>query len=111
MEQINWQEFAQMDIRVGTVIEARHFPAARKKAYQLVVDFGAEMGTKKTSAQITELYEVNDLTGKQVVAIVNFPPKQIANFMSECLILGAVDGAKVFLIAPDRPIKNGLKIG
>lgn len=109
MSTINWGDFAKIDMRVGTVIEAVVFEKAIKPAYQLKVDFG-ELGIKKTSAQITKRYVPDQLIGKQVIAVVNFPPKQIANFMSECLILGAVEGDDVILLQPDEKIKNGLKI-
>lgn len=108
--QISWADFSKVDIRVGTVIDAQPFEKAIKPAYQLQVDFGGEIGIKKTSAQITKRYQLSDLIGKQVLAVINFPPKQIANFMSECLILGAVDGSDVILIQPDAAVKNGLRI-
>jgi tRNA-binding protein len=100
-----------VDIRVGTIIEAKDFPKARRPAYQLVIDFG-ELGIKKSSAQITDHYQLKDLIGQQVLAVVNFPPKQIANFISECLVLGiyAEDG-KVILIQPNLPATNGSKVG
>jgi tRNA-binding protein len=107
---ISWEDFNKIDMRVGTVISASPFEKAHKPAYQLSIDFGAEIGFKKTSAQITELYNVEELIGKKVVAVVNFPPKQIANFMSECLILGSVDGTKVSLLHPDHDVTNGLSI-
>lgn len=106
---ITWNDFEQLDIRVGTIIQACVFEKAIKPAYQLTIDFGA-LGIKKSSAQITVLYQPEDLIGKQIIAVVNFPPKQIANFISECLVLGAVDGSIVTLIRPDRNINNGLKI-
>lgn|GEM_PF-25121 len=110
MSQINWSDFAKVDMRVGTVIEVRDFPKARKPAYQLVVDFG-ELGIKKSSAQITINYSPADLIGKQVVAVVNFPSKQIADFMSECLVLGAVDDRGVVtLLEPNLPCENGLRV-
>jgi tRNA-binding protein len=110
MSEINWSDFAQVDMRVGTILEVRQFPKARKPAYQLIIDFG-ELGIKKSSAQITVNYTVEDLMGKQIVAVVNFPPKQIADFMSECLVLGAVDDQGVVtLIEPNLPCKNGLRI-
>lgn len=108
--EITWSDFAKLDIRTGTIEEAIVFEKARVPAYQLKVNFG-ELGIKKTSAQITTLYNPQNLIGKQVIAVVNFPPKQIANFMSECLILGAVDGDDVILIQPDSVVKNGLSIG
>lgn len=103
--------FEQLDIRTGTIKEARVFEKARKPAYQLVIDFGEEIGLKKSSAQITHFYQPNDLIGMQVIALVNLPPRQIADFMSECLVLGAVnkDGS-VVLLQPQQAVANGLKI-
>ena len=107
---ITYQDFEKIDIRVGTIVSAIPFDKARKPAYQLEIDFG-ELGIKKSSAQITNLYKVEELSGKQVVAVVNFPPKQIANFFSECLVLGVVGAAgEVTLLHPERKVKNGLKI-
>ncbi len=107
---ISWTDFMKVEMRVGTVISAEVFEEARNPAYKIQVNFG-EYGIRKTSAQITTLYQPEDIIGKQVVAVVNFPPKQIANIMSECLILGAVDGKEVTLIAPGMKVKNGLRIG
>jgi len=107
---INWKDFSKIDIRTGTIIEAKIFKKAIKPAYQIKVDFG-ELGIKKTSAQITSRYQPEDLIGKQIIAVVNFPPKQIANFMSECLLLGSVDDTDIVLIKPESIVKNGLKIG
>lgn len=108
--QINWEDFAKIDIRVGTIIDAQIFEKARNPAYKVWIDFGEE-GIKKTSAQITNLYDLNELIGKQVLAVINFPPKQIADFMSECLLLGAVGENKdVTLISVDKPCENGLRI-
>lgn len=110
METISWNDFAKVDMRVGTVISAEVFKEARNPAYILQIDFG-ELGIKKTSAQITKLYTTEELVGKQVVAVVNFPPKQIANIMSECLVLGGLGGDKeVVLLNPERTVKNGTKI-
>ena len=109
-KEITWQDFAKIDMRVGTIIEVNDFPEARKPAYQLRIDFGEEIGIRKTSAQITKRYTKEDLLGKQTIAIVNFPKKQIANFMSECLLMGAVDGDEVTIIQPEVKVKNGLKI-
>lgn len=107
---LTWKEFEKVDMRVGTIIEVSSFEKARKPSYKLRIDFG-ELGIKKSSAQITKLYSKNDLLGKQVVAVVSFPPKQIANFISECLVLGALgDEGIVNLINPDVKIKNGSKI-
>lgn len=108
---ISWNDFEKIDIRVGTVIEANDFPKAKKPAYQLTIDFG-EMGIKKSSAQITKFYAAENLVGQQVIAVVNFPPKQIANFVSECLVLGIYDESKdVVLLQPQQKVSNGLKIG
>lgn len=111
METITWPDFEKVEIRVGTILEANDFPRARNPAYQLLIDFGPELGLKKSSAQITTLYQKEHLVGKQVVAVVNFPPKQIANFISECLVLGVVgDNKEVVLLQPDKNVKNGQRI-
>jgi len=108
---LNWEDFTKIDMRVGTIVGAQLFPEARKPAYKLTVDFGAEIGIKKTSAQITNHYTLEDLLEKQIIAVVNFPPKQIANFMSECLVLGSVDSDhKVILLKPERTAKNGDRV-
>jgi tRNA-binding protein len=108
---ITWDDFEKIDIRVGTIMEVNDFPKAKNPAYQITIDFG-DLGTKKSSAQITNLYDKEALKGKQIIAIVNFPPKQIANFFSECLVLGIyTDKKEVVLLAPDRPVQNGWKIG
>jgi tRNA-binding protein len=108
---ISWDDFEKIDIRAGTIIEANDFPAARKPAYQLSIDFG-ELGIKKSSAQITSLYTKEELIGKQVVAVVNFPVKQIGNFFSECLVLGVYnENNEVVLLHPSLPVKNGSRIG
>ena len=112
METIKWEDFEKIDIRVGTVIEAKEFPKAKKPAYQLTIDFGPELGVKKSSAQITHHYKLSALNGQQVIAVVNFPPKNIAGFSSECLVLGIYDENKdVVLLQPNLPVSNGLKIG
>lgn len=112
METITWNDFEKIDIRMGTIIEAQHFAKARKPAYQLTIDFGATLGIKKSSAQITALYALDELIGKQVIAVVNFPPKQIANFISECLVLGVYNEENsVVLLQPAQKVSNGLKIG
>lgn len=108
---LTWGEFELVEMRVGTIMTVSDFPEARKPAFQLQIDFGEEIGVRKTSAQITKKYDRTKLVGKQVVAVVNFPKKQIANFMSECLVLGAVEGDAVTLLSPDLPVKNGLRIG
>lgn len=108
---IEWGDFAKIDMRVGTILEVKEFPKARKPAYQLWIDFGA-LGIKKTSAQITKLYSPETLVGKQVIAVVNFPPRQIADFMSECLVLGAVgEDGDVVLLKPERCVENGWRVG
>ncbi len=109
-ELINWNDFAKIEIRVGTVVSAEIFKEAIKPAYKMTIDFGS-FGIRKTSAQITKLYSPEDIVGKQVIAVVNFPTKQIANLQSECLVLGAVDEDKVTLLTTDKLVKNGLKIG
>ncbi len=111
METISWQDFEKVQIRVGTILKVNDFPNARNPAFQLEIDFGAELGIKRSSAQITQLYEKETLIGKQVVAVVNFPVKQIANFFSECLVLGVVgDNKEIVLLQPDRTVENGKRI-
>ena len=111
MSVIQWGDFEKVDIRVGTITEVTDFPKAKKPAYQLTIDFG-EIGIKKSSVQITGLYEPQQLIGRQVVAVINFPPKQIANFFSECLVLGVyTDKKEVVLLGPERPVANGWKVG
>lgn len=108
---ISWNDFEKIDLRVGTILEATLFPKAKKPAYQLTIDFGP-LGIKKSSAQITHHYTPESLTGEQVIAVVNFPPKNIAGFQSECLVLGVYDEAsQVVLLAPKKSVSNGLKIG
>lgn len=105
---INFADFEKVDIRVGKIIEAETFPQARKPAYKLLIDFGAEIGLKKSSAQITSHYQLDDLVGKQVLAVVNFPPRQIGPFMSEVLTLGVPDEkGEVVLLTPDKTIPIG----
>ncbi|MDO5111518.1 MAG: tRNA-binding protein [Clostridia bacterium] len=106
-----FDDFMKLDIRVGTITHAKVFEKARKPAYQLEVDFGAEIGVKRSSAQITEHYAPDELIGKQVLAVVNFPPRQIADFMSEVLVLGTYSAGGVVLITPDKPVQNGDKLG
>ena len=108
---ISWDDFARVDMRVGTVVEVNDFPEARRPAYRLTIDFG-ELGVRKSSAQITKLYGKEELVGRQVIAVVNFPPKQIANFWSECLVLGTLgEGKEITLLQPERAVPNGLRIG
>ena len=108
---ITWSDFEKIDIRSGTIIEVNDFPQARKPAYQLSIDFG-ELGIKKSSAQITAHYSKEELINRQVIAVVNFPPKQIATFYSECLVLGVYDENKdVILLQPGKTVKNGMKVG
>ena len=107
---LSWSDFEKVEMRVGTILEANDFPEARNPSYQLVIDFGEELGVKKSSAQITTRYSKEELIGRQIVAVVNFPKKQIANLMSECLVLGAVNGKDVTLLSPDKKVENGLRI-
>jgi len=110
MNSISWGDFEKIDIRVATIIEAQVFEQAKKPAYILKLDFG-DLGILQSSAQITKRYTVDELIGKQVVAVVNFPPKQIANFFSQCLVLGVVgENKEVTLLTPDKSVNNGLKI-
>jgi tRNA-binding protein len=111
MDTINWSDFEKVELRVGTIIGVQDFPEARKPAYKLVVDFGEEIGVKKSSAQITDLYTKENLLGKQVLAVVNFPPKQVGPFISECLVTGIhrEDGA-VVLVSPDGKVPNGARL-
>lgn len=108
---ITFDDFAKIDIRVGEIIKAEVFEKARRPAYKLLVDFGDEIGRKKSSAQVTELYKIEDLIGMQVLAVVNFPPRQIADFMSEVLVLGTYSKDGVVLIQPERFVKKGDKLG
>ena len=111
MSSIQWEDFEKIDMRVGTVLEVQEFPKARRPAYQLTIDFG-ELGLKRSSAQVTDLYDHFQLVGRQVIAVVNFPPKQIANFFSECLVLGVyTDKKEVVLLQPERTVANGWKVG
>ena len=106
--QIGFADFMKVDVRVGTIVAAEAFPEARRPAYKLKVDFGPEIGTRKTSAQITARYALDELVGRQVAAVVNFPPKQIGPFMSEILVLGFPDEAgNVVLVTPSLPVPNG----
>ena len=112
MSVISWDDFEKVEIRCGTVIDVKDFPKARKPSYQFLIDFGAEIGVKRSSAQVTHYYKKEDLVNKQVIAVVNFPPKQIAGFFSECLVLGVYDANNdVILLQPERAVKNGQRIG
>ncbi|HMW33988.1 MAG TPA: tRNA-binding protein [bacterium] len=106
---ISYDDFDKVEIRTGTIIEVNDFHKARKPAYQLTIDFGVA-GIKRSSAQITDMYDKQTLIGKQILAVVNFPPKQIANFFSECLVLGVVTPEGVVLLQTERPVANGLRI-
>lgn len=105
------EDFQKLDIRVGTIIEAKTFEKAKKPAYQLKIDFGKEIGIKQSSAQITDLYKLEELKGKQILAVVNFPPWQIADFISEVLVLGTYSKGGVILITPDKMAENGDRLG
>lgn len=108
---LTWEEFMHVEMRVGTILSAEIFAEVRNPAYKITIDFG-EFGLRKTSAQVTVLYTPEELIGKQVVAVINFPPKQIANMMSECLILGGIgENKEVTLLQPERKVKNGTRIG
>ena len=112
MAEISWEDFEKVDVRVGEVMDAEHFPEARNPSIKLTVDFGPEFGTRRTSAQLTAHYEPEMLVGRRVVAVVNFPPKRIGPFVSEVLVLGALDADHgVVLLAPDREVDLGDRIG
>ena len=109
--EISWEDFEKIDIRSGTIVTVSDFPKARNPSYQLEIDFG-ELGIRKSSAQITDLYQKEELIGKQILAVVNFPKKQIANFFSECLILGVYgENKEVTLLSTSLPVKNGFQVG
>lgn len=108
---LEWNEFEKVEMRIGTILQANDFPEARKPAYQLTIDFGPEIGILKSSAQITKRYLKEDLTGKQIIAVVNFPKKQIGKFMSECLVLGSVNNDDIVLLTSDVKVEKGLRIG
>lgn len=111
MTEISWNDFEKVELRVGEIIAVEEFPEARKPAWKLTVDFGEKIGTRRSSAQITDLYNEEELVGKQVLAVVNFPPKQIGPFMSECLVTGFTsDNGSVVLAIPDRSVANGLRL-
>ena len=112
METIEWPDFARVELRVGTVVRVEDFPEARKPAYKLWIDFGDEIGERKSSAQVTDLYGKEALIGRQIVAVVNFPPKQIGPIRSECLVTGFYrDDGAVVLAQPEQPVPNGAKLG
>lgn len=112
MGEISWSDFEKVEMRIGTIVEVNDFPEARNPAYKLVIDFGPEIGIRRSSAQITKRYSKEDLLNKQIVAVVNFPKKQIASFMSECLVLGAVgDKNDIVLLQPGLQVENGLRVG
>ena len=111
MEQISWNDFERVELRAGTIISAKAFPEARVPAYKLVIDFGPDIGTRSSSAQITDLYSIDELVGRQVIAVVNFPPKQIGPFMSECLVTGFKrEDDKVVLASVDSSVPDGAKL-
>lgn len=111
MAEISWSDFEKVEIRVGTIVAVEDFPEARKPAWKLTVDFGPDVGVKRSSAQITDLYSREQLLQKQVVAVTNFPPKQIGPFMSECLVTGfASDQGEIVLAVPDKPVSNGVTL-
>jgi tRNA-binding protein len=111
MQHITWSDFEKVEIRVGTVVAVERFPEARKPAYKMTVDFGRDIGARRSSAQITDLYDPSDLVGKQVVAVVNFPPKQIGPFLSECLVAGFADArGRIVLAVPDSDVPKGARL-
>ncbi|WP_396183175.1 tRNA-binding protein [Flavobacterium sp.] len=109
---LTWEEFEKVEMHIGTILEVNDFPEARKPTYQLIIDFGDEIGIRKTSAQITKRYSKDGLIGKQIVAIINFPKKQIGKFNSECLVLGSIgEENDIVLLTSDLKVANGLRIG
>jgi len=112
MKPITWADFEAVELRIGTIVAVEDFPEAKKPAYRLTVDFGPEIGTRRSSARITDLYAKEALVGRQVVAVVNFPPKRVGPFLSECLITGFYrEDGSVVLAVPDKPVPNGSKLG
>jgi tRNA-binding protein len=112
MNRISWPEFEKVEMRAGTVVEVEEFPEARKPAFKLRIDLGDEIGIKQSSARIKDLYEARELVNKQVICVVNFPPKQIGPFISECLVTGLYrENGSVVLAVPDRPVQNGARLG
>ncbi|UBZ07185.1 tRNA-binding protein [Salegentibacter mishustinae] len=110
--EISWKDFEKVEMRIGTITEVSDFPEAKNPAYKILIDFGEEIGQRKTSAQITKRYKKEELLDRQIVAVVNFPKKQIANIMSECLVLGAVgEDNDIVLLNPDFKVENGLRVG
>ena len=110
--EITWKDFEKIEMRVGTIIDVEDFPEARNPAYKLRIDFGPEIGVRKSSAQITRRYKKEELLNRQIIAVVNFPKKQIATFMSECLVLGAMGAENdIVLLQPDAKVENGLRVG
>jgi tRNA-binding protein len=110
--EITWNDFEKIEMRVGTILSVNDFPEANKPAFQLTVDFGTDIVIRKSSAQITKRYEKEELLNRQIVAVVNFPKKQIGKFMSECLVLGAVGNeGDIILLSPEFKVENGLRIG
>jgi tRNA-binding protein len=110
--EISWKDFEKVEMRIGTITEVSDFPEAKNPAYKMLIDFGEEIGKRKTSAQITKRYKKEELLNRQIVAVVNFPKKQIANIMSECLVLGAVGKANdIVLLNIDFKVENGLRVG
>lgn len=111
MQEISWSDFEKVELRVGTILEVEDFPAARKPAYKLTIDFGEELGVRRSSAQVTTLYSKEQLVGKQILGVCNFPKKQIANFYSEVLVTGLPDAeGNVVLLSPDHKVPNGKKL-
>ncbi len=112
MEEINWQQFELVELRTGTIVEVEEFPEAKVPAYKIRADFGPEIGIRKSSAQVTHLYTREELLGRQIIGVVNFPPKQIGPFRSEFLLTGFYqEDHSVVLAVPERPVRNGLKLG